>query len=341
MLDALTLSQMQMFAVVAEAGSFRAGADRLHRVQSAVSQAVANLEQQLQVRLFDRSGHKPVLTPAGQALLGDVRQILAKVDALRARAQGIEQGIELGLSIAVDTLFPIDLVAAAIRGVHAVHPGIAMRIEYGSMGAPVEALHSGRCDIAISAFSQLDERIAREFLLPLSMVAVAAAAHPLAALARKKARGSLDDAAARHLQIVVEDASALSAGQDFDVLSPTTWRAGDMQIKLALLRAGLGWGKMPSWLVAADIAAGTLVQLPVGRLGVDGETGHRAYFCHRADKPLGVGARLLREGLKALSMPAARGGAGAARTPPARTRPRSAAPAPPPAARPPRAVRGR
>jgi DNA-binding transcriptional LysR family regulator len=342
MLDVLTLSQMQMFAVVADAGSFRAGAVRLHRVQSAVSHAIANLEAQLQVRLFDRSGHKPVLTPAGKALLGDVKVILAKVDALRTRAHGLEQGIELGLSLAVDTLVAPGLVADAVRGLHAVYPSIGVRIEYTSMGGTIDALCSGRCDLAIAAFGHADDKISREFLMPLRMVAVAAPSHALAAQAgRRGATKDLDAATAEHVQIVLEDPSTRSEGRDFDVLSPTTWRVNDMYIKLALLRAGLGWGKMPSWLVAADLEAGTLVRLPVGRIGPGGETAHEAYFCHSIDKPPGVGATLLRDCLMAEAKKAVRDGGGASGTPRVRKSPRSAAPSPRPAARRPAAVRDR
>jgi DNA-binding transcriptional LysR family regulator len=69
MLDGLTLDQMRVFATVSEAGSFRSAAIRLNRVQSAISHAIGNLEAQLDVELFDRSGHKPRLTPAGATLL--------------------------------------------------------------------------------------------------------------------------------------------------------------------------------------------------------------------------------------------------------------------------------
>ncbi|MDH6595166.1 DNA-binding transcriptional LysR family regulator [Variovorax sp. TBS-050B] len=341
MLDVLTLSQMQMFVAVADAGSFRAGAARLHRVQSAVSHAIATLEAQLQVQLFDRSGHKPVLTATGTALLGDVRVILSKVEALRARAQGIGQGIELGLALAVDTLVPPALVAGAIRQMHAVYPSIAMRVAYSSMGGTIDALNSGRCDLAIAAFGHADEKIGREFLMPLHTVAVAAPAHALALRAAERGARGLDAAAAEHVQIVVEDPSTLSQGYDIDVLSPATWRVTDMYIKLELLRAGLGWGKMPAWLVADDLAAGRLVQLPMARIGRGGRSEQPSYFCHRADKTLGAGAALLRDCLMAQAKSAAFAAGGASASPRTRRSPRSAAPAPRPAARPPRAARGR
>lgn len=96
MLDALTLDQMRIFVAIAETGSFRAAAARLSRVQSALSHAVANLKAELGVSLFDRSGHRPVLTPAGRSLLSDARAILLKTDTMRARARGLGGESNLG-----------------------------------------------------------------------------------------------------------------------------------------------------------------------------------------------------------------------------------------------------
>ncbi|AKJ31270.1 transcriptional regulator, LysR family [Caldimonas brevitalea] len=128
MLEGVTLDQMRMFTAVAEAGSFRSGAARLRRAQSAVSHAIANLEAQLGVALFDRGGHRPVLTPAGRALLEDACAILLKVDLMRARARGVAQGLELELAIVVDTLFPLPLVAAALKDVRDTLPSVRLRL---------------------------------------------------------------------------------------------------------------------------------------------------------------------------------------------------------------------
>lgn len=87
MLDGMTLDQIRTFVTVADSGSFRSGAARLMRVQSAVSHAIANLESELGLQLFDRSGYRPVLTAEGQALLAHARDILLRADAMRARAR--------------------------------------------------------------------------------------------------------------------------------------------------------------------------------------------------------------------------------------------------------------
>jgi hypothetical protein len=75
MLDVLTVDQLRTFVTMAESGSFRSGAARLSRVQSAISHAIARWEAELGVALFDRSGHRLVLTPEGQTLLANARDI--------------------------------------------------------------------------------------------------------------------------------------------------------------------------------------------------------------------------------------------------------------------------
>ena len=74
MIDAVSLYQLRVFIAAAEEGSFSAAGRKLQRAQSLVSQAVANLEAQLNVKLFDRTNKYPRLTLAGQALFLEAKQ---------------------------------------------------------------------------------------------------------------------------------------------------------------------------------------------------------------------------------------------------------------------------
>jgi DNA-binding transcriptional LysR family regulator len=296
MLDALTLDQLRTFVAIAEARSFRAAAGRLSRVQSAVSQAIANLETELGIRLFDRSGYRPALTLEGQALLADARAILLKVDTMRARARGLGEGLELSLAIALDPQFPLRLAAAALKDVHHTYPSVSVRMWTAPLGAAIVALREGRCTLAITAADLPDPRIELESLLFVPRAAVAAATHPLAA--RSKDRAPLTAAElADHLQIVVPDPSPLTEGRDFGVLSPGTWHVSDNETKRALILAGTGWGSLPLWLIERDLAEGRLVRIAVAEFGPQGETFVRAYLAHRTDQPLGPAARAFREAL--------------------------------------------
>src|ERR1700735_5722496 len=106
MLEGITLDQIRPFIAAADEGSFSAAGRRLRRAQSVVSQTLANLEGQLRVKLFDRSGHLPVLTDQGRALLADARAVAGGVDILQARAKSLAGGLEPELSAAVDVMFP-------------------------------------------------------------------------------------------------------------------------------------------------------------------------------------------------------------------------------------------
>lgn len=296
MLDALTLDQMRIFVAVVEAGSFRGAASRLLRVQSAVSHSIANLEAQLGVTLFDRSGHRPTLTREGQALLADARAILLKVDSMRARARGLGEGVELELPIVVDTLFPIATVAAALRHMRKAYPSVGVRLSIAALGGPLTALMERRCTLGIMVGEDFrDPRIELEALSSFPLIAVAASDHPLAV--RTETESLSGDELMEHLQIVQQDPTPLSEGRDFGVLSPGTWRVSSQEAKHALILGGLGWGRLPLWLVERDLAERRLVRLPAAALGPRGEAPVHAYLARRIDEPLGPAGRVLREAL--------------------------------------------
>jgi len=298
MIDALTLDQLRVFAAVADTGSFRAAARRLSRVQSAVSHAIANMETQLGVRLFDRSGHRPVMTPEGAALLANARDILLRVDAMRARAQGLGEGVELELSLAVDTLFPLAAVGAAINALREAYPSVATRISVLPLGGPIEALLARSHTLGIVAGEHFRHpHIAMQALSSVQMVAVVGAAH---ALARHVAAGEplAPPALADHVQIVQSDPSALSQGRDFAVLSPQTCRVNTQDAKHALIVAGAGWGRLPLWQVERDLAEGRLLRLPTDSLGRGSQVAAETYLAHRIDQPLGPAARVLAAALR-------------------------------------------
>ena len=299
MLDALTLDQIRTFVVVVESGSFRSGATRLSRVQSAVSHAIANLEGALGVSLFDRSGHRPVLTPEGQALLTNARDILLRVDAMRARARGLGEGVELELSLIVDVLFPLATVGAALEEMRSVYPTVAIRLAVSPLGGPLEGLMNRRFTLGIMAGEDFaDPAISRRALAEVQMIAVVSAKHPLGVNAASVTLGSPD--LADHLQIVLSDPSQLSEGRDFGVLSPQTCRVSNQDAKHAMILAGLGWGRLPQWQVERDLAEGRLVRLSTASLGRDSQLPMEVYLVHRIDEPLGPAARVFGESLARL-----------------------------------------
>jgi DNA-binding transcriptional LysR family regulator len=294
MLDSLSLDQLRSFIAAAEEGSFSAAGRRLNRAQSAVSQTILNLEAQLGVPLFDRTGRYPVLTGEGRILLADAKGVLRAADGLKARAKGMAAGLEPELSVVVDVMFPMRLLTKAAGSFGTVFPGTPLRLYVEALGGVANGVLSRQCALGVMGSLTLERpELVRERLLGVRMVAVASPRHPLALF-----RGPIPRCAlAGHVQLVLTDRTALSEGQEFNVLSPRNWRLADMSAKHAFLCEGLGWGSMPFDMVERDLAEGALVEIELQ--DTDASTFIMPMFAtYRTDAPPGPAGRWLIDRLK-------------------------------------------
>ncbi|TAD81324.1 MAG: LysR family transcriptional regulator [Sphingomonadales bacterium] len=252
-----TLDQLRIFLSVAEHGSFGGAAKGQGRAVSAVSYGIAQLEAQLALSLFDREGsRRPVLTAAGEGLLAEARGIADGVDALLAKARSLHAGQEPSLTLVVDVMVPGEVTAHVLGEFRRMFPTCALTLRIEGLGAVASCLIGGGADLAIGGPVIGDQpTLERHAVGEIDLIPVAAPSHPLARpdIAPGESR--------RHLQLVLTDRSPLTDGREFSVLSPLTWRLGDLGAKHSLLREGLGWGNMPRGMVAGDIASGALVEL--------------------------------------------------------------------------------
>ncbi|KIO48862.1 LysR family transcriptional regulator [Nitrosospira sp. NpAV] len=294
MLDAMSLDQLRTFIAAADEGSFSAAGRKLRRAQSVVSQTLANLELQVGFTLFDRSGRYPKLTEAGKALLTNARVVISSMDAFKAKARTLEEGLEPELAVAVDVMYPIAALTAAVGEFHEAFPAMPLHLYVEALGAVMQPVLDGRCRIGITGqVPEVPADCASDYLLSVQMVTVAAPSHPLAKQAGAVARTD----AANHMQLVLTDRSTLTDGRTFGVLASQTWRLADLGAKHAFLRAGLGWGNMPLPMVEDDLSRGTLVRIELEPYSVTG-TWLSMYAIHRKDTPPGPAGRWFVEKLK-------------------------------------------
>jgi DNA-binding transcriptional LysR family regulator len=206
------ISQLEVFRAVAETGSFSAAATRAGRAVSAVSYAIANLEQHLDVALFDRSGYRPVLTEEGRALLTDAEIVFRRLDRLNARVGAMKTGQEVELTLSVDTNFDRCLLARALARLDEEIPHLDYRLHTAIDKEAWGAVMRAECQVALvelNAGMPAKELDGREVAV-YSLAIAAAPGHPLACRNEPIPLSALDD----HRQIVV--ASHLTDRQDFD-----------------------------------------------------------------------------------------------------------------------------
>jgi DNA-binding transcriptional LysR family regulator len=296
-LDGVSLDQLRAFIAAVDEGSFSAGARKLHRAQSAVSELVSNLEAQLGVALFDRSERYPKLTPAGVQLVADARGVVANVDLLKARAKGISRGLESELSAVVDVLFPIEAIAESAKEFRDRFPRTPLRLYVEALGGAYQPVLDGRCSLGVvGSLPIAPDSMTLERLQGLPMILVAARDHPLALISGVIPKSEL----AKHVQLVLTDRSELTAGREFGVLSPLTWRLGDLFAKHAFLLKGLGWGGMPLHAVKQDLLEGRLVKLSIEDLAEESLVLPMS-AAYLTAKPPGPAGRWLIERLKQCS----------------------------------------
>jgi len=283
-----TFDQLRIFLAVVDSGSFAGAGRQLNRAVSVISYGIANLEAQLGVLLFDREGtKKPRLTTAGEAVLAEARTVAQGIDGLRAKVKGLLDGLEAEVHLAVDVMLPTRRLGEVLRAFRAEFPTVTLRLHVEALGAITSLVLEGKAVLGISGpLAAGVNGIECESAGSVPMVPVAAPDHPL---------GRMDPippgAGRDHVQLVLSDRSPLTAGRDFAVMSPRTWRLADLGAKHALLREGIGWGNMPLPLIEPDLVAGTLVRLamPESPGGM-----YRFSAIWRRDAPPGPAASWLR-----------------------------------------------
>lgn len=292
--DRLSLDQIRTFIAAAEEGSFSAAARKLGRAQSAVSDLIRRLEEQLGLVLFDRSSRSPTLTPAGDLLLKDARAIGGAVDFLNFRAKGLSQGLEPELCAVIDVYFPFQAITEAARHFREQFPATPLRLYVEVLGGATEPVLDGRASLAVvGGPAPLPEGLSSESLNGVAIVMVAAPDHPLARIKGVIPQGEL----AKHVQLVLTERSNRSARQEYGVMSPTTWRLADLYAKHSFLLSGLGWGSMPLHAVERDLAEGRLTRLLTPESPAAGQVVPMSAV-YRTTAPPGPAGRWLIERLK-------------------------------------------
>jgi DNA-binding transcriptional LysR family regulator len=277
--NVLTPDALTMMDVIARTGSFAAAARELGKVPSSLTYSVRQLEDALDVLLFDRRSRQARLTAAGEELLNEGRRLLEQMDAVANRVKRVATGWETQLSIAVDgvlsrltvlelceAFYALDPQACVSHGGPATPlggPGTRLRLRTEVLAGTWEALTSGQADLAIGiATERTAPGIQMKELGPLAFVFAVAPHHPLAA-----ATAPITDAElVRHRAVAVADSAQrltpltvnLLPGQDVLTVS-------SMQLKIEAQLRCMGCGFVPEPMVREHIAAGRLVARPVQR----------------------------------------------------------------------------
>jgi DNA-binding transcriptional LysR family regulator len=254
----LSLEALEVLDAIARKGSFAAAAESLHRVPSALTYTVRRLEDDLGVRLFDRTGHRAELTEAGAELLREGRNLLRAAGELEARVKRVATGIETELCIAFSDLFDADRLFPILEDFYNQGFGTRIRLLREMYGGSWDALITGRADISIGAPGEGPPGggYAAKSMGTLEFHFAVATQHPLAALPEPLKNQDIQQyrsiSAADSSRNLPPRTSGILTGQD--VLT-----VPDMRSKLQAQISGLGVGYLPKAMAERHVATGELV----------------------------------------------------------------------------------
>jgi DNA-binding transcriptional LysR family regulator len=149
----IELRAWRQFLAVAEELHFGRAAERLHLTQPPVTQAIALLERNLGVMLFDRTRRRVALTPAGEALVPEVRELLARAQALVPRARAAAAGEVGRVRLAFVSTIGFERLPAWLRDFRAEAPAVALELVEATGDVQLEALQRNEIDAGLMLHS--------------------------------------------------------------------------------------------------------------------------------------------------------------------------------------------
>ena len=260
--DVLTPEALGLMDAVHRTGSMAAAAREMGLVPSAVTYRIRQLEDALDVLLFDRSSRQAKLTEAGKELLQEGNRLLLELDQLANRVKRVATGWEPQLTLAVDSVISRGTVMELCEAFFALKPPTRLKIKEEALSGTLQALTSGQADLAIGvALEPGNSKLLQgKFLGTIRFVYAVAPHHPLA-----QAKEPIsDDMMLAHRVVAVADSVQRGSGITVGLLGgQDVFTVPGMLSKLDAQMRGLGAGFLPEYLARPYIDAGRLIEKKV------------------------------------------------------------------------------
>ncbi|WP_108259271.1 LysR substrate-binding domain-containing protein [Mangrovicoccus ximenensis] len=176
----MTLDQLRIFLAVAREGHVTRAAGQLNLTQSAVSSAIAALEAQHGVKLFDRIGRGIRITEAGTRFSGAARAVLAQAESAELMLDDLSQKTLGRLSLHASQTVASYWLPPLLMAYHAAHPLVELTLETGNTAQVAAAVMAGHADLGMVEGDVPQGSLTRQVVARDELVLVMAASHPLA-----------------------------------------------------------------------------------------------------------------------------------------------------------------
>jgi DNA-binding transcriptional LysR family regulator len=247
-----------MLLAVVEHGGFMQAAEVIHKSQSSIHAAVSKLQSQLGLDLLAVEGRRVRLTEAGEIMVRRAQSLLAGANDIEAMAHSVASGCEALVRVAVDLVFPQELLFDVLEQFSVQFPHTRIELEETVLSGAAELLTSNEVDIAITG------RVPPGMLAePMLDVAVAAPGHPLHQLGREVDESDLRN----HRQAVLRDSARRERMDSGWLQAEQRWTVSHISTSIEIVRRGLAFAWLARTRIEPLLDSGELKPLPL-RAGV-------------------------------------------------------------------------
>jgi len=258
----VSLESLRLLDAIDRHGSFAAAAQELCVVTSSITHAVRNLEENLGLTLFDRSGRSARFTTRGRTLLDSGRHLLARAAEFDAQVQLIATGWEPRLVLSIDEVIPMKPLVPLLDAFFKVAPQTSLQVRREAVAGSWDALMSGRADLVVGAPAGGPPGGGYESapLWQMGFVLAAAPSHPLALRSDRISNTEI----AQHRAVVLGDTTRGLPHLSYGLIdNRLQLSVPDYGAKLEAILMGIGCGFLPQGMAEPHVRAGRLALLEV------------------------------------------------------------------------------
>jgi len=255
-----TLDEWEILHAVVQLGGFAPAAEQLNRSQSTISYAIARLQEQLGLKLFEQKGRKAHLTEAGRVLLADAEPHLTGFHQLEQRARSLASGGQSEIRVSVDSIFPNERLFAALAEFAQNYPYVHQKLRQTTFLSADSEFSAHSAHLCVAGL------MSREYfvkpLLDIRMMAVARRDHPLHSLTRQVSRVDM----MQHVLVTIEGTGSGSAKRQPRSPAQRFLPVSTIEAAIDAVRSGLCFGWLPLYRIQPHLDSSEFLPLrmPVG-----------------------------------------------------------------------------
>lgn len=250
----MKIEQVKTFLAIVDQGSFRGASQTLHKTQPAITKSVQSLESSLGFELFDRSLHHPQLTHQGRIFHTAAEHFYAQYQRLSHVKEALKSDIEPVVKMAIDVCLPPQLLWQALEPSFNQFKETEFQIESCTLNGGNERLLAGDVTLTICEHLYPDEPLEAISFIDIPLVPVASPQF----IADNASLLACPEQVWNTQQIILAD-TAKTSKKSFGVVGGHRQIVvNDIANKHSLICEGLGWGRMPMWMVEHALKAGQL-----------------------------------------------------------------------------------